>query len=86
MKKKEQKKTNPKKMMGKVVSTAMQNTLVVQVGRLVTHSLYKKKVLIVKKYKVHCEDDSYQVGDRVQFQETAPISKEKRWIVVPQQK
>ena len=70
-------------MRGKVVSTAMQNTLVVEVGRLVEHPLYKKRRVISKKYKVHCEEKGYDIGDIVQFQETSPISKHKKWVLIP---
>lgn len=76
------KKTSPKKMRGKVVSTAMQNTLVVEVGRLVAHPIYKKRRVISKKYKVHYTTGEYAVGDIVNFKETKPISKDKKWTLV----
>lgn len=77
-----QKKSSPKKMRGKVVSTAMQKTVVVEVGRMVEHPLYRKRRVVSKKYKVHCEDGKYSVGDIVQLQETSPMSKHKRWIII----
>ena len=76
------KKTSPKKMRGKVVSTAMQNTLVVEVGRLVEHPIYKKRRVISKKYKVHYTAGEYAIGDIVNFKETKPISKDKKWTLV----
>ena len=78
----EQKKSSPKKMRGKIVSTAMQKTLVVEVGRMVEHPLYRKRRVISKKYKVHYEDGKHSVGDVVQFQETSPMSKHKKWILI----
>ena len=69
-------------MRGKIVSTAMQKTVVVEVGRLVEHPLYRKRRVVSKKYKVHCEDDKYSVGDIVQLQETSPMSKHKRWVII----
>ena len=77
-----QKKSSPKKMRGKIVSTAMQKTVVVEVGRLVEHPLYRKRRVVSKKYKVHCEDDKYNIGDIVQLQETSPMSKHKRWVII----
>lgn len=82
MEKQKQKKSSPKKMRGKVVSTAMQKTVVVEVGRMVEHPLYRKRRVVSKKYKVHCEDGKYNIGDIVQLQETSPISKHKRWIII----
>lgn len=84
---KKEAKTNPKKMRGKIVSTAMTETIVVEVARLVTHPLYRKKRLISKKYKVHCPDKGdYNVGDIVNFQETSPLSKTKKWIFIKESK
>ena len=71
---------NKKRIMeGVVVSNKMQKTIVVMVERMVEHSLYKKRVKVRKKYKVHDEKELAKVGDRVRFIETRPLSKEKRW-------
>ncbi len=64
---------------GVVVSDKMQKTIVVMVERMVEHPLYKKRVKVRKKYKVHDEKETAKVGDRVRFIETRPLSKEKRW-------
>ncbi len=66
-------------MEGIVVSDKMQKTIVVMVERMVEHPLYKKRVKVRKKYKVHDEKEVAKVGDRVRFIETRPLSKEKRW-------
>ncbi len=66
-------------MEGIVVSDKMQKTIVVMVERMVEHPLYKKRVKVRKKYKVHDEKELAKVGDRVRFIETRPLSKEKRW-------
>ncbi len=66
-------------MEGVVVSDKMQKTIVVMVERMVEHPLYKKRVKVRKKYKVHDEKEVAKVGDRVRFIETRPLSKEKRW-------
>ncbi|MBI4239375.1 30S ribosomal protein S17 [Candidatus Uhrbacteria bacterium] len=66
---------------GVVVSTAMQKTLVVRVDRIQPHPKYKKRYTTSKRYKVHVERGEYKVGDVVEFYETRPMSKTKRWSV-----
>jgi small subunit ribosomal protein S17 len=44
----------------------------------------KKVVRMSKKYKAHDENNVHKVGDTVLIQESAPISKDKRWVVVTQ--
>jgi len=39
-------------------------------------------VRMTKKYKAHDESNAHKVGDEVFIQESKPISKDKRWIVV----
>ena len=64
---------------GVVVSDKMQKTRVVLVERMFPHPIYKKRVKVRKRYKVHDEKEIAKVGDRVRFIETRPISKEKCW-------
>jgi small subunit ribosomal protein S17 len=71
-----------KKLKGKVISDKMDKTVVVEVKRLVTHPIYKKKYTISKKYHAHDEKNEYKIGDVVEIEETKPISKKKRWRVV----
>jgi small subunit ribosomal protein S17 len=71
-----------KKLKGKVISDKMDKTVVVEVKRLVTHPIYKKKYTISKKYHVHDEKKEYKIGDVVEIEETKPISKTKKWQVV----
>ena len=67
---------------GKVISSNSNKTVVVEVIRRVKHKLYKKIIKKAKKYHVHDEDNSYQLGDFVTIQESKPISKMKRWVVI----
>jgi small subunit ribosomal protein S17 len=67
---------------GVVVSDKMTKTVIVAVTRLKKHPKYKKYYKVTKKYKAHDEKNEYHVGDKVIIQETRPLSKEKRWIVV----
>lgn len=68
---------------GKVVSTKMQKTVVVQIETKMRHPFYKKVITKHKKFKAHYEDDKSLVeGDIVSIKETKPISKDKKFIVV----
>jgi small subunit ribosomal protein S17 len=73
---------NRKKLIGVVTSDAMEKTIVVRVDRLVRHEAYKKFISQAKKLKAHDEKNECQVGDRVQIQESRPLSRTKRWRVV----
>ena len=68
-----------KTQIGVVVSDKMEKTVVVKVDRLVKHSVYSKYIKRSVKYKVHDENNSSKVGDRVQIIECRPLSKDKRW-------
>jgi small subunit ribosomal protein S17 len=73
----------PKRILqGTVVSDKNEKTVVVKVERRFTHPVMKKVVRMSKRYKAHDENNTHKVGDQVSIQETAPISKDKRWIVV----
>jgi small subunit ribosomal protein S17 len=70
-----------KERVGLVVSDKMQKTVVVAVENRVTHPKYGKIVVKTKRYKVHDEEESCYVGDRVRIRETRPLSRTKRWVV-----
>src|SRR5437016_1644762 len=67
---------------GVVVKAAMQKTVVVKVTRFEKHPKYHKYMTISKKYKVHDENGTAKVGDKVQIVETKPISKDKHFTLV----
>ena len=69
-------------MTGKVVSDAMQKTVVVTIERLVKHEEYGKYVRRRSRFKVHDEKNEAKVGDVIRFMETRPLSKDKRWRLV----
>ena len=76
----------PKRILqGVVVSDKQEKTLVVKVERRFTHPLLKKTVRRSKNYHAHDENKAHKVGDLVSIEETKPISKLKRWIVVESQ-
>jgi small subunit ribosomal protein S17 len=73
----------PKRVMqGQVVSDKGDKTVVVLVERRVMDPVYKKFVRRSKKYAAHDEANAFRVGDVVEIQESAPISKRKRWTVI----
>lgn len=67
---------------GVVVSDKMDKTIVVKVEKVKIHPVYKKRFSVSKKYKVHDENNQHKVGDKVQFVETKPLSKQKYWQVI----
>lgn len=71
-----------KLLVGTVVSTKMNKTVVVKVDRVIKHPLYEKRFIRSKKHYVHDADEIASVGDLVRIEESAPISKTKRWIVL----
>jgi len=73
----------PKRILpGVVVSDKNAKTVVVQVERRYTHPLFKKTVRRSKKFHAHDEENTFKVGDIVRIEESAPISKNKRWVVL----
>ncbi len=67
---------------GVVVSDKMTKTVVVKISSLKKHPKYKKYFKVSQKYKAHDEENQYHTGDQVLIQETRPMSKEKRWVVI----
>ena len=74
----------PKRLLqGTVVSDTNDKTVVVRVDRAFTHPVMKKTVRRSKKYHAHDEANVAKVGDVVWIEESAPISKNKRWVLKP---
>jgi small subunit ribosomal protein S17 len=73
----------PKRILqGVVVSDKQDKTIVVKVERRFTHPLLKKTVRRTKNYHAHDEQNVHKVGETVSIEETRPMSRLKRWIVV----
>ncbi len=71
-----------KQKIGVVVSTKMNKTISVLVERRLMHPLYGKFVKRSKKFMVHDEENTCNVGDKVRIMETRPLSRHKRWRLV----
>ncbi len=67
---------------GRVVSNAMDKTVVVEVRDAAAHRTYGKIVRRTKHLNAHDEKNEAGIGDIVRIAETRPLSKSKRWRVV----
>ena len=73
----------PQKVLtGVVKSVAGKQSVVVQVRKHRMHPKYKKNVVYDTKYMAHDPEERYIVGDKVMIQESPPISKMKKWLVI----
>ena len=72
---------NKQSLIGKVISAKMQNTVSVEVARVIAHPVYKKRIKKHKKFLSHVSEVSPKIGDVVRITSTKPISKNKRWRV-----
>lgn len=77
-----EKKVIRKKFNGVVTSDKSDKTIVVNVERVKMNEKYQKRYTVNKKYKVHDENNSFKIGDKVTFIECRPVSKDKKWRVV----
>jgi small subunit ribosomal protein S17 len=69
-------------MNGRVVSTKMQKTVVVEVSTTKKHRLYGKIMRTAKRYLAHDEEQACRDGDLVRIEESRPLSRLKRWKVI----
>jgi len=68
-------------LVGRVVSDKMNKTVTVLVERRVKHPVIGKYITRSKKFHAHSENNEFKMGDTVEIEETAPISKTKAWNV-----
>ncbi|MDA3922398.1 MAG: 30S ribosomal protein S17 [Salinisphaera sp.] len=66
-------------LVGRVVSSAMDKTIVVAIERRLQHPLYGKYVRRSTKLKAHDPENTCNVGDWVEIVEGRPISRHKSW-------
>jgi len=67
---------------GVVSSNKMDKTIVISVDTYKSHSKYKKRFKVTKKFYAHDEENSCNEWDIVTIKETRPLSKLKRWEIV----
>ena len=76
----------PKRILqGVVVSDKNEKTVVVRVDRRFTHPLLNKVVRRSKRYQAHDESNSIKIGESVRIEECAPISKNKKWVIISEE-
>jgi len=73
---------NRRHVEGVVTSDRMEKSVVVEVKRLVKHPLYRKYIRRRMKLMAHDEENTAQVGDRVELVETRRNSRRKAWRVL----
>jgi len=66
---------------GKVVSTAADKTVIVEVQRFPPHALYAKRIRQTKRYQAHDAEGAVGLGDTVRLAPCPPMSKTKRFAV-----
>jgi len=66
---------------GRVVSSAMNKSIVVEVERRVQEPQYQRTIRRTSRFMAHDETNEAKTGDRVRIEETRPLSKRKRWIL-----
>ncbi len=71
-----------KKLIGVVASDKMNKTRRVEVERRFAHAMYGKIVTRRTVCHVHDEENLSKLGDRVEIEESRPMSKLKRWSLV----
>ena len=71
-----------RQLVGNVIPSKMDKTVVVQVVRKFPHPVYQKYVTRTKKYYAHDPEGQCSPGDLVRIIESKPLSKLKRWRVV----
>jgi len=69
-------------IVGTVVSDKADKTIVLSVTVRKTHPIYKKQYSRSTKYIAHDENNDANVGDKVEVEETKPISKRKHLKLV----
>jgi small subunit ribosomal protein S17 len=73
----------PKRILqGVALRDARDKTVIVRVERRVMHPVYKKFIMRSKNYAAHDENNVFKAGDMVRIEESRPISKRKRWVVL----
>ena len=70
-----------RRLIGRVTSSKMEKTVVVEIERRKMHRVYKKVIKFTKKVYAHDESNEIEVGSVVQVVESKPLSKTKRWVV-----
>jgi small subunit ribosomal protein S17 len=69
-------------LQGTVVSDKRDKTITVAITYRETHPLYKKQYTRTRKYTAHDEQNAAKLGDKVEIEETRPISATKHYKLI----
>lgn len=69
------------RLKGRVISTSMDKTAVVEIQKLEKHRIYSKLMRKTTKYFAHDPDNSAEIGQEVQLKAIRPLSKMKRFEI-----
>ena len=70
-----------KERIGIVVSSKPQKTIIVAIQIRYQHPKYAKTLIKTKRYMAHDEENTCKSGDIVLIEESAPISRHKKWML-----
>lgn len=68
-----------KERIGIVVSNKPEKTIIVAIQTRYQHPKYNKTLVKTKRYMAHDEKNTCKSGDLVLVEESAPISRNKKW-------
>jgi small subunit ribosomal protein S17 len=71
-----------KEQRGIIINNSSLKTILVQTEILIKHPKYQKIIKKLKRYQVHDEFNIGKIGDIILFKQTAPISRNKHWILI----
>ncbi len=71
-----------KVLSGKVVSIIDPRTAKVSVSARVFHPVIKKRYLTSKEYLIETNNEALELGSKVSFIESRPLSKRKCWVLL----
>ncbi|MDD5066542.1 MAG: 30S ribosomal protein S17 [bacterium] len=79
MKEEKKDKSKKKKIIGKVIKKSSDKTIKIEIRMIKYDMVYKKRIILSKKFLVHDEKNEAKAGDKVLVIESRPLSKLKRW-------
>lgn len=77
-----QQETRKRQLSGSVVRKSGTKTVSVEIVRVIAHPVYGKRMNRTSRYLAHDESDALVVGDMVLIEESRPLSRRKRWVVI----
>ena len=77
----------PKRILsGKIIKDSRDKTVTIIVERKYRHPVLKKVLKVKKKYHAHDENNEFKIGQNISIIETNPISKQKTFKVLKEDK